>query len=306
MESSTHAFASRGTDRAERRRARAAARAARRSGSTRAQLVAGCTLLGAIALAAIVVPLVSSYSPNDLVATPLEAPSSDHLFGTDSLGRDVFTRVFAAARIDLLVSVAAIVPAFAVGTAIGAGVGYSQRRWADVTLMRLTDAVIAFPFVVLVLVIVVLFGADKGYLGLPAGVPAFLVAVYIIAWAFYARVARAEALSLRSREYIVATRVLGYSRARVLTRHLLPAVGRAAFTLAVADMVAVIGTLAALPFLGAGVQPPTAEWGAMMFDGRTNLETAWWAVAAPCAALLLTGIALTTIGDALLERSADR
>jgi peptide/nickel transport system permease protein len=143
-----------------------------------------------------------------------------------------------------------------VGTAVGAAVGYSQRRWPDTTLMRITDAVIAFPFVVLVLVIVVLFGADKDYLGLPAGVPAFLVAVYIIAWAFYARVARAEALSLRSREYIVATRVLGYSRTRVLTRHLLPAVGRATFTLAIADTVAVIGTLAALPFSGSECSRP--------------------------------------------------
>lgn len=265
------------------------------------RFIAGFVILVTLLVSTTLVSLVSPYGPDDLVAIPLEPPSMAHFFGTDALGRDVFTRVFVAARIDLFIVLAAIIPPAFVGTLIGAAVAFSGRKLPDLVLLRITDAIVAFPFLVLVLVIAVLVGAENTALGAPPGVIGFLIAVYGVSWAFYARIGRAEVLSIRTREFILAARVLGYSPIRICFRHILPLVFGTSLTLAISDMVSVVAALAGLSFLGAGVQPPTAEWGAMMYEGKSAIESAWWVVAAPAAALLVTAIALMLIGEALIR-----
>ena len=147
--------------------------------------------------------------------------------------------------------------------------------------MRLVDAIIAFPGVILILALVVVIGPNRTLGPLPAGLPSLFAALFAAGWALYARLARGEVLALRNRDFVTATRLLGYSNTRIVTRHLLPTVIRTTATYAVADAILVIITTASLAFLGAGVQPPTAEWGAIMYEGRSVLATAWWVSTMP-------------------------
>jgi peptide/nickel transport system permease protein len=184
--------------------------------------------------------------------------------------------------------------------------GAARRRWIDTVLMRLVDAVIAFPFLVLVLVLVVVFGTDSTFGPLPAGAPAVICGVIIGDWAFYARLARGQTLSLRNRDYIVAARSLGFSPGRILVRHLLPGVVGVVAAYAVADAILVMITVASLSFVGVGVQPPTPEWGALMFEGRATLQEAWWISVIPGVMLALTGLGLALVADALLLDREER
>jgi peptide/nickel transport system permease protein len=276
----------------------ASAATPRRSGL--GEVILGGLLLAAIALACLIVPAVSPYGTSDFVADPLQAPSWSHPFGTDTFGRDVFVRVFAGGRLDLLIVVGAVSVPFILGTVLGTTVATLGYRWIDVVLTRTIDAIVAFPFVIFILVLVVLFGADRSYGGLPPGVPAFFAAVWLVGWAVYARLARAEAMTLRERDYVVAARLLGYTNARIVRRHVIPFVFGTTLTYAVGDAVGIVAVAAALPFLGAGVQPPIPEWGSIMFEGRGVLETAWWVAVTPGAMAALTGIGFSLVADGLL------
>jgi peptide/nickel transport system permease protein len=279
---------------------------ARRAGRRRllprnVALAAGGGLLALIAILSIVVPIVSPHDTDSFVAAPYLAPSSAHPFGTDSFGRDVFVRVFAAGRLDLLIAVIGVGVPLVVGTLIGTSVAASRRRWIDTIAMRLIDAIMAFPFVILVLALVLVFGTERSLGPMPAGLPSLFVAIFVTSWAIYARLARAETLSLRQRDYIAATRLLGYSQARIVGRHLLPTVLRTTATYAVADAILIVVVTASLPFLGAGVQPPTPEWGSIMYEGRSVLSTAWWITVMPGIVLALTGVGISLIADALVS-----
>jgi peptide/nickel transport system permease protein len=266
----------------------------------RPALTIGTTLFGGIAAACFIIPAAWSYSPDALVALPYQAPSFSHPFGTDSVGRDLFVRTFAGGRIDLIVATIAIGTSLLLGTLVGTLSGSTSRRWVDNTLMRIVDALIAFPFVILILVLVVLVGPDRSLGPAPAGLPATLIAFLIVGWAYYARLARAQALSLSRSDYILAAQVLGYSRARIVLKHLSPGVFRVTSAYAVGDAILVVVVVASLAFLGAGVQPPTPEWGNIMFEGRSFLQSAWWITVAPGALLALTGLSLSLIADSLL------
>jgi peptide/nickel transport system permease protein len=270
----------------------------RRFSGRRTSLWFGVGLIAAIVLLCIVVPLVWPYSTDELGA-PLQSPSFSHPFGTDAVGRDVFVRTFAGGRIDLGVAVAGVGTSLVVGTLIGILAGISAR-WVDGTVMRLVDAFIAFPFLILALMLVVVIGPDRSVAFLPTGLPATFVAIVAVGWAWYARLARGEALSLRSRDYVVAARLLGFSTPRIVLRHLLPSVVRVTGTYAVGDAILAVIVVASLAFLGAGVQPPTPEWGSLMFEGRGYLGSAWWITVFPGVILALTGIALSLVADALL------
>lgn len=272
----------------------------RRVVGRRASLCAGAVIFGFVTLMCIVIPLVWPYSPEEIVAQPYLAPSWSHLFGTDTVGRDLFVRTFAGGRIDLLVAAISVLSSLAIGTVIGTLSGASHRRWIDSTLMRILDAFIAFPFVILILALVVLIGADREIGPAPAGLPATLIAFLIAGWAYYARLARGQALALRDRDYVVAARVLGYSQARIVIRHLAPSVIRVTAAYAIADAIIIILVVASLVFLGAGVQPPTPEWGSIMYEGRGFLETAWWITVIPGIVLAVTGLGLSLVADALL------
>lgn len=266
----------------------------------------GLGIVLAMALLGIVVPLLSPYGVDEFVAAPLQAPSWSHPFGTDSLGRDLLTRTFAAARVDLFVAAVAVATSLLVGSVIGMVATFTRWRWAETLLMRVVDVIIAFPFLVLVLTLVLVFGSTKAWGPLPAGLPALLIGVVVWDWTVYARLARAETRRVRDADYVVAARVIGYPSRRILRRHVMPQVLKPALAYAVADAVIVLITTAGLPFVGAGVQPPTAEWGSMMFEGRTVLQSAWWVVIVPGLALAFTGIGLSLLADGLLARDARR
>ena len=270
----------------------------------RSGIVGASVLLIVVALC-VFVPIVSPYPVDAFVGSPFQAPSSSHFFGTDAFGRDVFTRVFAGGRVDLLIAVIGVSVPLVIGTTVGILMAVTQIRWVDAVLVRLIDAMIAFPFVVLVLALVVLFGADRALGPLPAGMPALLAAVFVVSWTIYARLSRAETLTLRERDYIVAVRLLGYSTPRIVFKHLLPQVLGTTATYAVSDAVLLVVATASLPFLGAGIQPPNPEWGSIMYEGRTVLADSWWITVTPGLVLIAFGMGLTLLADAAINRRED-
>jgi peptide/nickel transport system permease protein len=168
--------------------------------------------------------------------------------------------------------------------------------------MRVVDAIISFPLVVLVVSLVVVLGADRTIAGLPPGLAPALAAFVLTGWAYYARIARSQALSLRQRDFVVATRYMGYSEGRIVTRHILPIVASTILAYAVGDAIVAIAVIASLSLLGAGVQPPTPEWGQMMLESRAYLQTAWWMTLFPVLLIVISGLALSLVGDGLVKR----
>ena len=254
---------------------------------------AGLLLVGIVLVPSLLVPLLGAGDPNaqDLLSA-LQSPSIDHLFGTDNLGRDIFTRVLYAGRLDLTVGVVTTFLPLAVGVVLGTTAGYFGGPF-EAIVMRVVDIVFAFPFVVLVLAIAAIFG--PGLLGVVVGIS-------IVGWAPYARLTRGEMLSLRERQFILAAETLGYSRRRIILRHALPNLIRSSLVFSTADMVRNIATLASLSYLGAGVQIPTPEWGAMIAEGQTYLLSAWWLTTLPGLVLVVAGVGFSLIGDGVADR----
>ena len=266
----------------------------------------GLAILGTVLVMSLLIPLVSRYSPNAFVAAPFEAPSWAHLFGTDTYGRDVFVRTFAAGRIDLFVACTGVLLSLSFGTTLGVLAATAKRRTWETLLMRIVDSIIAFPFVVLVLALVLVFGVTASWGPFPPGLSSLIIAIVVWDWALYARLARAQSLVLRKADFITAARLLGYSRSRIVTRHMMPHVLRAAGAYAVSDAIIILIATAGLAFLGAGVQPPTAEWGNMMYEGRTVLATSWWITVIPGLVLAATGVGLSLVADSFLSSRGSR
>lgn len=272
-----------------------------RTTGRRIELWAGLLLLSTVVLACILIPFIDQTDPNAFVALPFQAPSSHHLFGTDSFGRDVFVRVLRGGRLDLVIASIALVLSYLIGTFVGIVAGSSTAKWIDPVIMRIVDAVVAFPFIVLTLAILAVIGRDWSLPLLPPGAGGIILSVILIDWTVYARLARSQTLSLRDRDYVVAARTLGYSSTRIVFRHLLPGVGRTTASYAIADVILIIIWTASLSFLGVGIQTPTSDWGSMMFEGRAVMSTAWWITMIPGVMIVLTGLALSAVGDSLLE-----
>jgi len=257
----------------------------------RKKLTIGAVMLALLVFGALAAGL-SPYDPNENSLTEtLQPPSWSHPFGTDDLGRDIFTRVLYAGRIDLTFGVLAVVAPFVIGTMIGLAAGFFGG-WVDSTLMRLTDIVHSFPFLVLAIVLVAIIGP---------GIPALMFAIVLAAWTPYARIVRAETLVARGQAYVLAARVLGYGPLRVLGRHILPNTLSAAVVYSLSDVVLTILLIASMSFLGLGVQPPTAEWGALVSEGRAFLLQAWWIATLPGIAVIYASFAFGLIGDGLAE-----
>lgn len=256
----------------------------------------GLVLLVAIVALGSLVPTLSPYDPRvGGSGIPLDGPSSDHLFGTDDLGRDVFTRTFAAAQSDLALAMIGVAIPLIAGTLIGAIIGTTRVPMISGLWMILVESINAFPFIVIVLAIVSVVGA---------GAFGVIVALSLTNWARYAKLARARAQVIRSADFVQATRVLGYSRRRVLLRHILPNVYAESFAFGLSDFVLVILVIAGLSYLGAGLKPPAPEWGAMMSDGRLFITTAWWIPFFPGLMLSLTAIGVALLADGLERRQA--
>jgi peptide/nickel transport system permease protein len=253
--------------------------------------VIGMLMLGIAIAVAFIGPFVLPQDPLALnFAEALKPPSAAHWMGTDNFGRDVLTRIVYGASIDLQFGFFSVVPTFLIGTALGIFAGMSRRF--DAVLMRLLDLVIAFPVYVLVIAIVAALGP---------GVRNMYIAIYVIGWAAYARVVRNEVLVVRSLPYIEAARVLGFSRLRIFTRHVLPNVIVQPVVMATTNFVAWILLGSSLGFLGLGVQPPTPEWGVMIAEGRNFLVQAPWLSIFPGLAIFFVCCGAIFLGDGLAD-----
>jgi peptide/nickel transport system permease protein len=252
-----------------------------------------------ICLVAVFAPLIAPYAPDEQdLATGLQGPSWTHLFGTDQLGQDVFSRVIFASRIDLQIGIVGVTIPFIIGTTVGLFAGY-YGRWLDTVIGRLIDIFTAFPFLVLVIAIVAMLGP---------GLRNLYIAIAVVSWVAYARIIRGETLSAKRREYVVAAHGLGYSGPRLMFRHLLPNVVAPAVVFSMSDFVLDIVAGASLGFFGLGVQPPQAEWGVMIADGRNFITTAPWLVFFPGLAIVVVGFFFSLLGDGLADyiRRVDR
>jgi len=250
----------------------------------------GAGILIVLLLAAVFAPLVAPYGSNELDFTHVySAPSWSHLFGTDGAGRDLFSRTLYALRLDLAIVLVVTYPSLVIGVLVGAVAGYFGGI-TDAVLARLVDVTIAFPYMVLVIAVIAIVGP---------GVKGVLIAVPIISWALYARLARSQMLVLREQPFMLATVALGYSTPRALLRHAVPNLMRSSLIYSTLDVVANLLLLTSLAYLGLGAQPPTAELGTIIADGQSALLNAWWVSTLPGLVVVLFGLGAGLVGDGL-------
>jgi peptide/nickel transport system permease protein len=262
--------------------------------------VAGLAVIVALVLLALLGPFVVPH-PKDAtgaihIKEKLQGPSWGHLFGTDHVGRDVFTRVVVGARVSLLAGVVVIALALTVGTLLGAFAGYFGG-WIGGGIMRVTDIFLAIPDLILAMA----FAAALG-----PGLFNVMVAVSLVWWPGYCRLARANVVGLRDAQFAEAASSLGASRARVLLRHVLPNAFPTILVKGSMDVGFAVLTTAYLGFIGLGTQPPTPDWGVMVSDGREYLREAWWYSTFPGLAILLTVVGFNLLGDGLRDVSDPR
>lgn len=253
-------------------------------------LVVGLVILCSFVLLALSAPIVAPFDPilQDGTAR-LSPPSLAHPFGTDNFGRDVLSRVIWGTRIDLQIAVLGVVFPFLIGTAIGTVAGFFGG-WVDAVLMRIIDIILAFPFLVLMLSIIAVLGP---------GLASFYIAMALVGWVSYARLIRAQILVLKTQDFAVAAQSLGFSRARIMFRHLLPNALAGSLVFVMSDAVLVLLSGAAISYLGLGVQPPLAEWGVMVAEGQPFVTTAWWITLFPGLAIVTLAFGFSLVGDAL-------
>ncbi|MBA3451012.1 MAG: ABC transporter permease [Chloroflexia bacterium] len=255
-------------------------------------LIIGAVLIAAIVLIAIFAPVLAPRGPLETnYDARLLPPGQGRLFGTDNLGRDIFSRVVHGTRIDLQVGLLSVILPFLIGSALGCLAGYYGGR-IDSVVMRVAEIIQAFPFLILIIAIVAVLGT---------GLRSVYIAVALVAWVSYARLLRGEILVARNQEYVEAARSLGGSDGRVIGRHLLPNVITSALVFASSDIVLYIVLVTSLSYLGLAAQPPSPEWGAMITEGRTFMATAWWISLFPGLAVVVTGIAFSVFGDGLAD-----
>lgn len=255
-------------------------------------LAAGLGVLVTFVALALLAPWVAPHDP--IVQDPaarLLPPSPAYPFGTDNFGRDVLSRVIWGARIDLQIAVLGVVFPFAIGTVVGTVAGFFGG-WVDAVLMRIIDLVLAFPFLVLMLSIITILGPGLG---------SFYIAMALVGWVSYARLIRAQILVLKTQDFAVAAASLGFSRARIMFRHLLPNALAGSLVFVMSDAVLVLLNGAAISYLGLGVQPPLAEWGIMVAEAQGFLTQAWWITLFPGLAIVTLAFGFSLTGDALAD-----
>jgi peptide/nickel transport system permease protein len=232
-------------------------------------------------------PLSGSMDPNDR----LLPPGSAHWLGTDSNSRDIWSRIVYGSRTSLVIIIIVSITAAPVGIAIGTTAGY-VGGWLDAFLMRITDVFLAFPKLVLALA----FAAALG-----PGIENAILAIAVTSWSPYARIARAETLTIRNSDYIAAARMSGMTGPRILIGHIMPMCMPSLIVRVTLDMAGVILTAAFLGFLGVGVAPPQPEWGAMVADGRNEILEQWWVCTYPGIAIFIVSLGFNLIGDGLRD-----
>lgn len=257
--------------------------------------VAGLVIVVFLVLVAVIGPFFVPY-PKDAtgavhIADKLLPPSADHWFGTDHVGRDIFSRLVVGARISLLAGVTVIILAVVIGAVLGALAGYFGG-WTDTLIMRVTDVFLTVPDLILAMA----FAAALG-----PGLMNVMIAVSLVWWPGYCRLVRANVITLRHEQYAEAAESLGSSRIRILYRHILPNAMPSILVKASMDVGFAVLTTAALGFIGLGTQPPTPDWGQMVSEGRKYLRDAWWFSTFPGLAILLTVLATNLLGDGIRD-----
>ena len=255
---------------------------------------AGASIVILITLTALLAPWIAPY-PHDIGVTHIQKrfqpPSLAHFFGTDALGRDIFSRIIFGARISLEVGILAIGLALLIGVPLGVVAGYSGGA-IDEVIMRTTDIFLSFPSLLLAMAISAILGPN---------LKNAMIAIAIAWWPWYTRLVRSEAISIKERDYVAAAKGVGASWIRIIFKHVLPNSLTPIIIQASMDFGSVILTCASLSFLGLGAQPPTPEWGLMISTGRTFFLTKWWIVTFPGIAIFITVLSFNLVGDGLRE-----
>ncbi len=260
---------------------------------SRIALWAGVTIIALVALSTLVAHVASIGQPDRIdLLNPLAAPSLAHPFGTDGLGRDLFLRTIYASGLDLEVGVITTALPLVIGMMLGLLSGFFGG-WVDAIVMRAMDALLAFPFIVLIISFVTIFGV---------GLTGIYVGLTVATVPYFARLTRGEMLVLREQQFMMAARTLGYSSRRIVFKHALPHLIRPNLVFVPSNILLNILTVAALSYLGLGVQPPQPEWGAIIGEGQQYLLTAWWVSTLPGLFVVLVGIGFSLTGEGLAER----
>ncbi|SFT46391.1 nickel transporter permease [Mesorhizobium sp. YR577] len=255
--------------------------------------VIGLLIILALCLVAALADVLAPYSPyiGDLANSRLLFPDANHWLGTDGQGRDILSRLIYGSRLTLQVVVLVAIIAAPIGLLVGTVAGYAGG-WVDAVLMRITDIFLAFPKLVLALAFVAALGP---------GIGNAIIAIAITSWPPYARIARAETLTVRNSDYIAAVQLMGASPTRIVLRHIMPLCVSSLIVRVTLDMAGIILTAAGLGFLGLGAQPPLPEWGAMIAAGRLFILDQWWVAAAPGFAILIVSLGFNLLGDGLRD-----
>jgi peptide/nickel transport system permease protein len=273
----------------------------RRFSANRLALVGLLIIVALIAVAALA-GVLAPYSATigDLAGSRLLPPGEQHWFGTDDLGRDIYSRILFGSRWTLYVVVLVAIIAAPIGLLVGTVAGYAGG-WIDTVLMRITDIFLAFPKLILALAFVAALGP---------GIENAVIAIAITSWPPYARIARAETLTVRNSDYIKAVQLMGASPFRIVLRHIMPLCLSSLIVRVTLDMAGIILTAAGLGFLGLGAQPPLPEWGAMIASGRRFVLDQWWVAGVPGFAILIVSLGFNLLGDGLRDaldpRSGDQ
>jgi peptide/nickel transport system permease protein len=258
----------------------------------------GLIMVLGVIFCAVFAPVISPHDPilqdvEKRLIPPVgqEGADANYLLGTDHLGRDIVSRLIYGARISIVVSVSAVALSAVLGTLIGLFSGFYGGK-VDNIFMRIADVQLAFPFILLAIAIIAVLGPDLQNI---------IITMAITGWVIYARVVRAEVLSLREKEFITSVKALGGSNGRIIFRHLLPNVVPPIIVIITLEMARMIIMEAALSFLGLGIQPPTPTWGGMLADGRVYLVTSWWLATFPGLVIMLVVLGINLLGNWLRD-----
>lgn len=259
---------------------------------TNRRALVGLAIIILIILTAILAPVISPYSPTQThLRNRLDAPSSDHLLGTDRMGRDILSRIIYGTRISLMVGFVAVIVAGTIGIVLGSISGYFGGG-IDSLIMRIVDILLAFPSILLAISLVAVLGASLFNV---------ILAIGLVSWVTYARIVRAEFLTHKNTEFVLAARAIGASDFRIIQKHILPNSLAPVIVMATLGMAGAIITESSLSFLGLGVQPPTPSWGGMLSEGRSVIRQAWWVSTFSGLAIMITVLAFNLLGDGLRD-----
>ena len=252
----------------------------------------GFIIIAGILLLALIAPLIAPYDPEAInVKAILLSPSTAHLMGTDGLGRDVFTRMLYGSRISLMVGFVAVGIATAIGIVLGAIAGF-YRGWVDTVIMRIVDVMLSIPTFFLILAVIAF---------LTPSIWNIMIVIGLTSWMGVTRLVRAEFLSLRNREFVLAAQALGAKDARLIFRHLLPNSLTPIIVSSILGIASAVLVESGLSFLGLGVQAPQASWGNILTDGKEYIQFAWWLSLFPGLAILITVLGYNLLGDGLRD-----